>query len=798
MATTLPGLPGLPPRAKPAPPSAPVSTPIPSRPAGTSGGAAGGGSGAASQTSRPSSSGQPFELPDFYLPYPARLNPHLAGAREHSKQWAGAMGFLEPAEGHQIWDESDLDRHDYGLLCAYTHPDCDGPELNLITDWYVWVFYFDDHFLELFKKTKAAAAAKAYLDRLAAFMPAEGPSGRRDLPGPANPVERGLADLWPRTVPAMSAAWRARFATTTRNLLNESLWELTNISQGRVANPIEYIEMRRKVGGAPWSANLVEHACRAEVPAGIAATRPLRVLCDTFADAVHLRNDIFSYQRETEQEGEINNGVLVFERFLGLGPQQAADAVNDLLTSRLQQFEHTAIAELPPLFARHAVPPPEQTSVTAYVKGLQDWQAGGHEWHLRSSRYMNSGGQAAGLPAGPAGLGTSAARFPSASSLGLKRITSLTAPVRPAVGPTPLPRFHQPFALRLNPNLTVAREHVMAWATRVGLLEPVPGASRGVVWAQEDLRSFDFALCAAGVAPDSSLPGLDLLAAWLTWGTYADDYYPAVFGRARNIAAAKAQNDRLLAFMPDAATVPPTTGPATTVPPATGPPTTGAAHPVPVNAVERALADLWARTAQSMTPAARQRLRAVLTEMTDSWLWELAGEILHRIPDPVDCVEMRRQTFGAKLTITLTEITHGRSLPPEVGQARAIQIMEDTASDYLCLLNDVISYQKEIEFEGELHNTVLAVQNFFTSTRDQAVGIVNNLMTERMRQFEHVVTAGLPALCEEHQLGLDASEAVFGHATMLQNWMAGIANWHVKTPRYTEPALIARYEPLAR
>ena len=25
------------------------------------------------------------------------------------------------------------------------------PRLDLITDWYVWVFFFDDHFLALFK-----------------------------------------------------------------------------------------------------------------------------------------------------------------------------------------------------------------------------------------------------------------------------------------------------------------------------------------------------------------------------------------------------------------------------------------------------------------------------------------------------------------------------------------------------------------------------------------------------------------------------------------------------------------------
>ncbi|MCF2434940.1 hypothetical protein LV779_10645 [Streptomyces thinghirensis] len=35
--------------------------------------------------------------------------------------------------------------------------------------------------------------------------------------------------------------------------------------------------------------------------------------------------------------------------------------------------------------------PAEVTAVGLYAKGLQDWQSGGHEWHMRSSRYMNKG-----------------------------------------------------------------------------------------------------------------------------------------------------------------------------------------------------------------------------------------------------------------------------------------------------------------------------------------------------------------------------------------------------------------------
>src|SRR5256885_2782239 len=93
-----------------------------------------------------------------------------------------------------------------------------GPDLDLVTDWYVWVFYFDDHFLELYKRTQDQAGAKKYLDRLPLFMPVE----LSPPPEPTNPVERGLIDLWARTVPTKSPEWRRPFFESTKNLPEEA------------------------------------------------------------------------------------------------------------------------------------------------------------------------------------------------------------------------------------------------------------------------------------------------------------------------------------------------------------------------------------------------------------------------------------------------------------------------------------------------------------------------------------------------------------------------------------------------
>ncbi|MFF1282470.1 germacradienol/geosmin synthase Cyc2 [Streptomyces sp. NPDC058299] len=692
---------------------------------------------------------QPFHLPHFYMPYPARLNPHLDEARAHSTGWAREMGMLE---GSGIWQQADLEAHDYGLLCAYTHPDCDGPALSLITDWYVWVFFFDDHFLDMFKRTPDRAAGKAHLDRLPLFMPLDPAT---PVPEPENPVEAGLKDLWARTVPAMSADWRRRFSLATEHLLNESMWELSNIDEGRIANPVEYIEMRRKVGGAPWSAGLVEYAT-AEVPAAVAGTRPLRVLMETFSDAVHLRNDLFSYQREVEDEGENSNGVLVLEKFFGCTTQEAADTVNDVLTSRLHQFEHTALTEVPAVALENGLTPGEVAAVAAYTKGLQDWQSGGHEWHLRSSRYMNKGARPAPPWHIPAGPGTSAADIGALLAPAARERLRAHAHVPfQKVGPSLVPDLYMPFEVQLSPHLDRSRDHLVGWCHRMGIL-------REGVWDLDKLAAYDVALCSAGMDPDATPEALDLSAQWLAFGTYGDDYYPLVHGHRRDLAAARLTTARLSLCMP----------------------VDGEPAPAPANAMERALADLWARTTAGMTADQRRTLRASVDTMTESWVWEVSNQLFNRIPDPVDYLEMRRSTFGSDLTLSMCRMGHGPAIPAEVYASGPVRSLENSAIDYACLLNDVFSYQKEIEYEGEIHNAILVVQNFFGVDYPTALGVVHDLMTQRMRQFEHVIAHELPVLYDDFGLSGEARATMDGYVLDLKNWLAGILNWHREVDRY--------------
>src|SRR5260370_26904929 len=144
------------------------------------------------------------------------------------------------------------------------------------------------------------------------------------------------------------------------------------------------------------------------------------------------------------------------------------------------------------------------------------------------------------------------------------------------------------------------------------------------------------------------------------------------------------------------------------------------------------MADIGTRTAGQMPPPERRACRRAITDMTASWIWELGNQAQNRIPDPVDYIEMRRKTFGSDLTMSLSRLAHHGIVPDRAYKLRPVAAMENSAADYACLLNDVFSYQKEIQFEGEIHNCVLVVQNFLDCDPATAMRVVGDLMAARL------------------------------------------------------------------
>jgi geranylgeranyl diphosphate synthase type I len=353
-----------------------------------------------------------FQLPEFRIDRAARLNPQLETARAHSVAWARQMGLVDRNADVVPWTEAQLAANDFGLLCSHEFPDAPVDQLNTISDWYTWLFYVDDYFIEAFTRGGDIARAKAYLAGIPRFLPVD---IDQDAPIPTSPTERALADLWSRTAPTMSRRWRCRIRAGIEEMLAGHLQELRDASARHTADPVECLEMRRKTTGGRVAACLAEFARGAELPPVVADGPAMRALVDAVNDSALLLNDIFSYDREVADPAETTNMVLALQKFLGCDPQRAVAATNDMLTARLRQFEHIADVEIPETCAEHHLTPEERLTVLGLADNLRDWLPGWLEWHKRAARYLGDGTVAVvqsitRRPAGPTGFGTATAR----------------------------------------------------------------------------------------------------------------------------------------------------------------------------------------------------------------------------------------------------------------------------------------------------------------------------------------------------------------------------------------------------
>ncbi|MFI6764597.1 prenyltransferase/squalene oxidase repeat-containing protein [Streptomyces sp. NPDC050355] len=582
-----------------------------------------------------------------------RISPHLAVVRDHTKNWARDMGMLEPGG---VWSEESFGSADYALLTASCHPDAAADQLPLVTDWYVWLFFLDDHFDASYMRRSDVVGGKAFLGRLSAVM-ADG-QGAALLSD--DPAERGLADLWSRTAPGAPGDWRRRFRESNQGVLDEHMRELVHYGQSQVPDPVSYLDMRRQGHGGPWAAELMELALQAPLPAEISDSGPVRALNDAFGDVVRLDNDLISYRREVEEEGEVNNLVLVVERFLGCGPAEASGVVRDLLEARTRRFEEIVATELPVLVTDQALGTSAQADVLSYVQGLREFVAGIRQWNRQSGRHAAPDRTGAPSPfqvlGGPTGLGTSLARWvPELSAKGTGECSSSGAPTS---SPDPSLVAGAVGEAQRRLRLDVAAHRALTWARGVGMADPLFG-----VWGEEDLSGLDLVpwrslLSSAAVGQGTAaVSELDLAAAWYVWSRFADAYVATRYADSRDVAGATAFLTRLSRFMPRDGNRPDLR---------------------PANPMERGLAELWSRSRSVAAEEWQNGLHSSLRTLADDLQRRIAEMAAGRTPLVAESAEVFRCAWS---TCLLDRLPGLRSSPPVQHVRAALSRTQDGSAD---------------------------------------------------------------------------------------------------------------------
>lgn len=331
------------------------------------------------------------ELPQLWMPYPLRVNPHLSALHEESESWAREMGMLEghdgPSAGRAIWTRAEFQAMTVDQLSAWTLPDASLANLRLNHRFNVWALAWDDYFASAFKQTGDLPGALAFTARLHSFLRPE--QGAR-LPEPTNAVERGIADLQQRLFPPRLAHWRNEFNRALARYIDAGTKELANSRSGRIPHLIDYAPFRRESFAAYTAPYSVELATGARIPEQIRHSRTVRALLDAFMDFMGLANDIASYEREVHEEHDVNNLVLVVGTSLGISLHEAVPAALNLVNARLRDFEHLRRKDLHRLVRLSGLHRDERAELETWLRGACDFLSGLHAWYTGAPRYASA------------------------------------------------------------------------------------------------------------------------------------------------------------------------------------------------------------------------------------------------------------------------------------------------------------------------------------------------------------------------------------------------------------------------
>ncbi|MGW0519006.1 terpene synthase family protein [Crossiella sp. NPDC003009] len=346
--------------------------------------------------------------------------------------------------------------------------------------------------------------------------------------------------------------------------------------------------------------------------------------------------------------------------------------------------------------------------------------------------------------------------------MGLTRMSAFappvnTEPVQPHgvhFGGGALPEFYLPYPAKTSPHLERARSFAADWTRRIGI-------GRCGVWTDHWADAQDFGLWAALSVPHAPVQAVELVAAWGVWASHYDDFIDDRFKRTRDLAGARSYVDRLMTFLPGKLS----------------------AMPAPADPVQAGLADLWTRMAPTLPPSGRAAYPGQLGEFLRGPLWEIHNVLLGRVPDPVDYLEMRRQTGGGMFAYGLAMAALGGDLPAAVREHRTMRALAEIFAEAPGIRNDVLSYDKEVR-AGDTHNAVLITQQFLGCDRGRATAIVNDLLTERIKQFQRLAAVDVPRLARELELDAIDRAALTGVVDALRDWLAGDHVWQSGSPRY--------------
>ncbi len=315
-------------------------------------------------------------LPELYCPFPPTINEHAEEVQESTMEWTRNFGLL-PEQAYGSFGETGI-----GRLAARTHPDLSRDDLQLVSEWYTWLFLRDDKGDESEvgrHPDELSTVDNRFLDILAGGEP-----DVRD-----EPLVYALHDLRGRLEErlrsnALSPVWMRRFVRTFREHLEATLWEAANRVRDVAPDLDSYLRMRPLTGGLSIITELMEIIDGNHLPQELREHAAVRRVTEASHNIVCWANDILSLEKELRC-AEVNNLILVLHHTRDLDLQQAIDRAAEMHDAEVRALVRET--EKFPFFGETI-----DGNLERYIASLRHRIRGVLDWSYESGRYKTRSG----------------------------------------------------------------------------------------------------------------------------------------------------------------------------------------------------------------------------------------------------------------------------------------------------------------------------------------------------------------------------------------------------------------------
>ena len=129
------------------------------------------------------------------------------------------------------------------MLAARCYPTASFDRLTIISDYYSWLFAFDDPLRGPLLAGASPEEVHAFLCQIYAVIGVASTWGR-STNRVAGPFIAALGDIWSRIEPATTAGWRSRFVRHVTNYIEGCVWEACNRNIERIPSRAVFQCMR--------------------------------------------------------------------------------------------------------------------------------------------------------------------------------------------------------------------------------------------------------------------------------------------------------------------------------------------------------------------------------------------------------------------------------------------------------------------------------------------------------------------------------------------------------------------------